>query len=156
DSPPRLYGEGGRGVVAEQKNCGDYAFIPPPKGEGGSPGEARGAGWGLFKSQRPPPARLPRPPPPPPGGGIRAPPILILRRPAARAFGDQVEEVPDGAEIVAGREAGVGHTEHLAAALAEHRHAGMVAVRSAVAHVGRERALAVRNHAEAPAARGLE
>src|SRR5580700_7034255 len=116
DAPPRgdsrrlLYGGPARSRAKAQKNYGDDGFIPPLRGGGIS----ADASW---RSR-----------------------ILILRGPAAGALGDQIEEVPDGAEIVARREAGVGHPEHLAAAPAEHRHPGMVAVLAAIAHVGRERA----------------
>src|ERR1700747_141266 len=116
DAPPRgdsrrlLYGGPARSRAEAQKNYGDDSLIPPLLRGGAISADA---------------SRTSR--------------ILILRGPAAGALGDQIEEVPDGAEIVARREAGVGHPEHPAAAPAEHRHPGMVAVLAAIAHVGRER-----------------
>src|SRR5215470_15537970 len=79
--------------------------------------------------------------------------IFIFGPPAGGALREQVEEVPDRAEIVARREPGVGDAEDLAAALLVHRYARHPAIVAAIAHVGGEAGVPMRHHAESPAAR---
>jgi hypothetical protein len=50
-------------------------------------------------------------------------PVAELRAPARRAYGQQIEEMPDRAEIVARAEAGIGDAQHGIARALEHRDA---------------------------------
>src|SRR5512144_1526382 len=71
------------------------------------------------------------------------------RRPLAGALGEEVEEVPERAEIVAGAEAGVGDAQDAAVLPPEHEDARHpAAVLGAVAHVGREARPLVAHHGE--------
>src|SRR5262245_663469 len=82
--------------------------------------------------------------------------VFVLRRPVAGALRNQIEEVPDAAEIIAGPEAGIRHPQQLVPALLENRYARQPAILAAIAHVLRKRAVAVGDHADAPVARRLE
>src|SRR5262245_31501486 len=64
--------------------------------------------------------------------------VAVLWFPARGAFGDQVEDVPHSAEIVAGRERGVGDAHDLVPCPLEHRDAGHCMTVAPVPHVLRE------------------
>src|SRR2546430_403287 len=82
--------------------------------------------------------------------------ILVFRLPIRGAFGKEIEEVPDRAEIVTRSERCVHDPDDFFALFLEHGHARQPAVVAPIAHVGGEGGIAMRHHAEAPAARCLE
>src|SRR5262245_11568148 len=76
--------------------------------------------------------------------------VLVFRLPAGGAFGDEIEEVPDAAEIVAGRERCVGHPHDPPVLAPEHGDARHPAAVLTVAHVLGERGALVRHHGKRP------
>src|SRR5262249_49400147 len=82
--------------------------------------------------------------------------VFVFRLPVRGAFGQEIEEVPDRAEIITRSERRVGDPDDFFALFLEHRHARQPAVVAPIAHVGGEGGLAMRYHGEAPAARCLE
>src|SRR5919106_6238999 len=85
--------------------------------------------------------------------GRRAPRVDELRCPIVRAARQKVEDVPKGAEVIAGFEGRIGHAQNPLAVELEHRDAGQPATAlGAIAHVlGEGRAL-VAHHRKLPAA----
>src|SRR5215468_10221510 len=84
--------------------------------------------------------------------GIAALAVAEPRRPLAGAFGEESEQMPERAEIVARMEARVRHAQDAAVLAPEHgdaRHPS--AVVRLIAHVGREARAPVTHHGEAPA-----
>src|SRR6516165_267491 len=76
--------------------------------------------------------------------------VRVLRLPAGGAFGNEIEEVPDAAEIVAGREGRVGDPHDPAVLTPEHGDARHPAAVLTVAHVPGERGALVRHHGKRP------
>src|SRR5258708_5602207 len=68
------------------------------------------------------------------------------------AFRDEIEEMPDVTEIIAGRECRIGHAQQLPTRALEDRDAGHPAFVATVAHVGREGRALTRHHGEFPMA----
>src|SRR5262249_16458943 len=88
--------------------------------------------------------------------GIASPLVFVFWLPVRRAFRTNIEEVPDRAEIIARPERRVRDADDFSAPFLEHGDARHPAVVAPVAHVGGEGGIAMRHHAEAPAARCLE
>src|SRR5215471_8403438 len=70
--------------------------------------------------------------------------VVVLRLPAGGAFGNEIEEVPDAAEIVAGRERCVGHPHDPAVLAPEHGDARHPSAVLTVAHFLSERSALMR------------
>src|SRR6516162_2746609 len=78
--------------------------------------------------------------------------VLVFWLPSGRAFGDQIEEMPHAAEIVAGRERRIGNAHELAGLALEHRNSWGKSVLAGVAHVARKARAMMRHHRKFPAA----
>src|SRR5262245_22524931 len=82
--------------------------------------------------------------------------VFVPWLPVVRAFRKKIEEMPDRAEIIPRPERCVRDADDFSALFLEHGYARQPAAVAPVAHVGGERGIAMRYHAEAPAARCLE
>src|SRR5215813_12088145 len=76
--------------------------------------------------------------------------VLVLRLPASGAFGNELQEVPDAAEIVARREWRVGHPHDSPVLAPEHGDARHPTAVLTVTHVLGERGPLVRHHGKRP------
>src|SRR5262249_46724212 len=82
--------------------------------------------------------------------------VFVFLLPVRGAFGKETEDVPYRAEIITRTERRAGAPDDFFALLLVHGLARQPAVVAPIAHVGGEGGIAMRHHAEAPAARCLE
>src|ERR1700681_1936288 len=78
--------------------------------------------------------------------------VLNLRKPIAGAAGQEIEQVPDRAEIIAGAEARIRHPDDLLSLALKHGDPRLPALAGAKAHVCGKRAARVTDHGKFPAA----
>src|SRR6202165_1219983 len=78
--------------------------------------------------------------------------VLNLRKPIAGAAGQEIEQVPDRAEIIAGAEARIRHPDDLLSLALKHRDPRLPALAGAKAHVRGKRAARVTDQGKFPAA----